>query len=320
MKNDDLLTALRQMDSADPAASPTSERARADLDLILSTRRDDQATTDTARAARPAGSSTGTRTTAGTRTARAPRRARWVLAAAAAVVGIGVVTPMVAPGPAYAGWVAMPQPAPAPIIEEAERACQEMWTGTGVYDPEGTGAGAYDEDYQEMGFVDPATMRAALTERRGPWTFTILRGPDGQLGDCLLGRSRLSMLGGGSGGGGMSGTPATPDPTGAELDTAMAGSLSSSPSWWEQIIGRDQAQGLSYVYGRAGEDVRGVVVHTPDQGEVTASVQNGIWAAWWPVEEGRYPSGLTATVTIADGTSRDVDVDELLLAWEGEDG
>ena len=62
---------------------------------------------------------------------------------------------------------------------------------------------------------------------------------------------------------------------------------------------------------RAGEDVTGVIVHTPVGTDVEASVANGRYAAWWPSEQ---PSSKnldvmrawTYTVTLSDGSARHV--------------
>lgn len=295
---DDLLTALRSMDPADPEASAGSDRARRDLTTILATRRDEPAAGAAPAQAVPL---------------RRPRRSRYLLSAAAAVVAVGVGLPAIAPGPAYAGWVAMPSPAPVPVARDAEEQCRQMWVDSGAYDP-ARAAIVDDPDLVDTSTPDPQTLRALLTEKRGPWTFTVMVGPEGQLGDCLQNHSWVPFSGRGSSGGSLSGIPATPAPQGADVDLAIGSALSGGSTMGP--FQRDH-QSMAYMYGRAGEDVRSVVLHTPEQGDVTASVQNGVWAAWWPQDEARYPEGTTATVVAADGTSREVDLDAAALDWTG---
>ena len=291
---DDLTTVLRGMDPADPHASAASDRAQRDLTTILATRRDDERVVS---AGRP----------------NTDRR-RWgarhpalVLAAAATVLAVGVAVPVLTPGPAWAGWTTQPQQASVPIARDAEQQCQDFWASVGPIEP---------EPEEPIGFTDPTRMKAALTERRGPWTFTILRGPEGQLGDCLF-QQQPSFLrwGNGSGGGSMSGPAPAADPTGSDVDQAILGAVGGSRRTLGPLTWGDDSS-MVYTYGRAGEDVASVVIHTEEHGAVTASVQNGIWAAWWP--SGSEPTmpfdHLRATVTATDGSAREVDL--ATLGWD----
>jgi hypothetical protein len=73
------------------------------------------------------------------------------------------------------------------------------------------------------------------------------------------------------------------------------------------------------VRGRVGRDVVGVVFDTVAKGPVTATVRNGHVAAWWPdaptTEEHENartaPEIRGATVTLRDGSTREVSVEEL---------
>jgi hypothetical protein len=73
------------------------------------------------------------------------------------------------------------------------------------------------------------------------------------------------------------------------------------------------------VTGRVGSNVIGVVFHTVAKGPVTATVRNGHIAAWWPdaptaeqQENARTaPEIRGATVTLRDGSTRDISVEEL---------
>ncbi|NHB83947.1 hypothetical protein G7085_02770 [Tessaracoccus sp. HDW20] len=65
-------------------------------------------------------------------------------------------------------------------------------------------------------------------------------------------------------------------------------------------------------YGRAG-DLTGLVLHTERSGDVTATVHDGWWAAWWPISN--FGPNLShdqddvtgATITTADGQTRELD-------------
>lgn len=73
--------------------------------------------------------------------------------------------------------------------------------------------------------------------------------------------------------------------------------------------------GYSTLTGRVGDEVTRITIGTPDDRQVTATVENGYWAAWWPVDStsprGPYP---LVTATLADGSvSEAVPFDELFL-------
>lgn len=57
--------------------------------------------------------------------------------------------------------------------------------------------------------------------------------------------------------------------------------------------------------GRVGEDVIGIVVITPQQGPVDASIDQGRFAAWWPWDKAGtaspYPD-ISFDLELADGT------------------
>lgn len=66
--------------------------------------------------------------------------------------------------------------------------------------------------------------------------------------------------------------------------------------------------------GYVGEQVIGMVLHTRAQGEVTATISQQRFAAWWPgpewgVEAHPFDIGIDATLTYADGTAERIRLD-----------
>lgn len=301
--------ALRGMDPATATRTDTwndlPARARVDLDAIV-------ATTDDVGASRGGVHvAPGERVEepAGARGKGRARRSRRALVAAAVVVLAGGLAVPVVTTPAYAGWQQTPQAVDAAGTEAAAHACRAFWSRAGV-------RGAPGAD----GFPDAGQLRAVVSEKRGPFTFTVMRGPQGQFADCLLQtswwRELVSAGDSGSGGGSMTPVPPVPDPAPDGIDTAMLGAVGPSQrtAFGLRLPGDSRAR--SYAYGRAGAQVVTVVLHTRAQGDLTASVQNGLWAAWWP-SPGDAPevSGPEATVTLRDGTTRRVSLDATAMRW-----
>lgn len=70
-----------------------------------------------------------------------------------------------------------------------------------------------------------------------------------------------------------------------------------------------------YISGVAGDQVSGVVLHTVD-GDVTAGMAGGLWAAWWPaaypsedIPSDTAPTG--ATLTLTNGNTVELDAAQL---------
>lgn len=290
-------TALRGMDPATGARTDTwddlPDRARGDLDAILAT------TCDPGPIAAP----TATAALGGGRTRRT-RRA--LLAVAAALLAGGLAVPVVT-APAYAGWEQVPQAVDAAGTEAAASECREFWSRSGV--------GATSEP---AGFPEASELRAVVSERRGPFTFTVLRGPQGQFADCLLQASgwRGLLSGGGAGAGSMTPIPPVAQPGPDAIDTAMLGAVGPSRRTVFGIPMPRDSRARSYAYGRVGAQVTGVVLHTRAQSDLVASVQNGLWAAWWP-SAGDDPevNGIRATITLRDGNTREVSLDAASIPW-----
>ncbi len=286
-------TVLAGMDPATAARTTTDAdlgaRARADLDAVLAT--PTQSTTPADGQLAPP-----------RRRHRARRHLAVGLVAAAAVVGIGVATPVVTQ-PAYAGWVATPAGVDQPGTQEAGEQCREFWAQS---------IPAQDPSADDWAIRSAADLHTALSERRGRFTFTVMRGPRGEFADCLLESSWF--WDGPSGGGGISRAPSTPAPAAGAIDTASTGASGTGRMTFFGIPLPRDSRARSYAYGRAGADVTSVVLHTSAQGDVRASMAEGLWAAWWPSPESDPEvGGTTATLTLRDGTTRQVSLDDLQI-------
>lgn len=292
-------TVLRGMDSATArhthSEADLNDAARAALEHIVATPPDQGATTTPPPRAQGAPGGGARRPLRG-------RRALLLASATALVVAGGVGVPL-ATSSAYAGWRQSPQPVDAEGTAAAGDACREYWSRVGSMD-----------DMRDYGYASAKDFHAVLSERRGPFTFTVMRGPQGQFADCLL---QTRWWGGlESGGGTMTGTPTTGPVAADRIDTAISGAVGPST---RSIFGIDlpgDGQIRNYTYGRAGSDVTGVVVHTTTRGDIAASVQNGVWVAWWP-SPGERPDieALTATTTLRDGRTEQLPLDELRIPW-----
>jgi len=208
------------------------------------------------------------------RTGAGSRRGRWVLvgaAAAAVAVGEVLMPPWGAPDHAFASWTPVPEEVPATVEDEIAAQCSNELA------------------------MDRLDQEVVLAEERGRVTFGLLARP-GYLRHCLLADGMPVLSGSGSTG--PAGGDAELAP--AEVRTVMA------------TGGGSGAEAYTTVTGRAGQDVVGVEVHPrgpveapgelpggrlPDT--VTATVENGYFAAWWP---GISVRDLELTVHLADGT------------------
>jgi hypothetical protein len=228
--------------------------------------------------------------------APAPGRRRLVrLVAAVGALGVAVAVattavPHLLGGDEALAWSATPQALPPDAAREAEQAC----------------TAAVLDDPSPVEGVDQSRMRPVITEARGSLALVYLsdRAASPSESTCYVRDGRVE---------GMTGSLATPQsppapPVPANSILVGLGAVSSGP--WGSIRG---------VTGRAGSDVVGVVFDTVAKGPVTATVRNGHVAAWWPdaptteqQENARTaPEIRGATVTLRDGSTREVSVEEL---------
>lgn len=208
------------------------------------------------------------------------RVSRVLLPAAAVSLGLlaaGVITP---DEQAYGTWTAYPTGVSGSPEGEGARWCQRWWA-----------SGATTDDAQ---------LVPVLVEERGDHTLvvgesTVLPGGESI---CLA----AMRDGQAAGGVGLSQNPQprAPGPGQVTLtgyDTTSYGDATPSG-------GTDTA--TSVVTGRVGAEVSAVVVHTPQQGPVQASLVDGRWAAWWPWEmawdDRAYPA-LSFELQLQDGST-----------------
>lgn len=268
----DINAALRSLDPADQDVDPANARARTDLNVILAT----DPTPDPLQ--QPWAPSTGVGRPR--RLARTTRRVALAGGLAAAVTAGIVALPSLTGGDeAFATWTAAPAGMSAQQRAEAAADCREN-----LEDVAGSGAGAEYAD--DLNSAEPV-----IAERRGVWTTVVLAGTDGFSAMCITDDSaRLfasAMIG-------SIGTPTGYAPPGPrDLVTRDLG------------VGTMSAGDISLVAGTAGSDVVSVVYHSRAHGDVTATVNQGHFALWFPGDElmDAASNGVEVEVTYRDGTT-----------------
>ena len=205
------------------------------------------------------------------RVRRTGPRIALVAAAIAAAVAIPIFS---GTGNAYAGWTAYPAALSTGQASVVARQCQR-WV-------------------QESTTQAPAQV--VLSERRGDIGLALLTGPKGLLVTC-----QQSLGGSGEPSGGSSEVYLTQTPQSDQI-------LSDGGSGFSKDDGEPIFRVVS---GRVGIDVTGVVVHTAEQGDVIATVENGYFTAWWPGPpepedhfRGGLPMDFTFTAQLRDGTTK----------------
>ncbi|PVG81110.1 hypothetical protein DDE18_20090 [Nocardioides gansuensis] len=206
--------------------------------------------------------------------------------AAAVVLTVAVPDLVGSDDAAYAAW----SPVPAAVsAEQAEAAADACLDGG----PFGWLPGRQGPD-----------LDALVTEARGSWTMAYFSDPSGMNEQvCLLRGDELVGTHGQAAGPGAQAVEVAAD--GAH--GSIGGVLST------------EDESLRSSTGLVGDDVVGLVLHTEAQGDVTATIANGHYAAWWPdapvTEQSESadttPSFSGATLTLRDGTTREIGVDEL---------
>jgi hypothetical protein len=202
-------------------------------------------------------------------------RPRVALPAAALAVAVAVLLlPRGTDTMVYTSWTAAPTPLTSRELAIVAPACREQLAG---------------------GSLDLARAQLVLAERRGEFVALLYRTDDPDVsGSCLarLPRGDTHADDVRSGIGGSSGPALTPSPRGF-----TQGSIA-------------EYAGASITDGAVGSDVTGVTVHA-DGLDVTASVRNGRYVAWWPgrafgprrTTTGAGPEViLSYDLTLADGT------------------
>ena len=221
---------------------------------------------------------------------RVVRRVAAVGSLAAAIAAASVAAPQLFEGDRALAWSATPQALSADAAREAEQAC----TADVLADP------------SPVEGVDQSRMRPVITEARGSLVLVYLsdRAASPSESTCYVRDGRVE---------GMTGSLARPQSPPAPSVPANSilvalGAVSSTESG-----------SIRGVTGRVGSNVVGVVFDTVAKGPVTATVRNGHVAAWGPdaptteqQENARTaPEIRGATVTLRDGSTREVSVEEL---------
>lgn len=213
-----------------------------------------------------------------------PRRTRRLVLAAGSIAAAGaivVAAPSFLGGPqSAAAWTPVPQTVPAGEALSMARDC----VGREPHFPS-------------------KDMRVYVAEERGRWELLYLAdaNADNEL-ICLLENGR---------------------PTGA------IGASMVRLGGYEQVApdgARGNEGGLFQDHGKSnlvstgvvGEDVTGLVLHGTSKGDVTATVSDGHYAAWWPSDEPlplddkSIPNAFTdATITLRDGSTREMTFQQL---------
>jgi hypothetical protein len=207
---------------------------------------------------------------------RAHRRRTRIVLVAAAALALVAVPALYGRDSAYAGWTAYPAALSTGQRSTVAKQCQKWAQGT----------------------ITEAPTRVVLSERRGDIGLALLTGPDGLLVTC-----ELSLGGSGEPSGGASESYLTQAPRPDRI-------LSDGGSGFAEDDGEPIFRVVS---GRVGADVTGVVVHTEEQGDVIASVEQGYFTAWWPgPPESRatprtgLPMDFSFTARLRDGTTRSI--------------
>lgn len=225
---------------------------------------------------------------------RAPRRRATrpllvggVLAAVAAVAAVVAGPVLVRGDEAFASW----SPTPVELRGAARAAAVEACLALQSEETAGLG-------------VEPAAEPVTLVaEERGGWTYVLFRvaglsQPELE-GSCLMPAYLVRNPEPGAGGffGGLSGADDTAGPTRGR--TAVR-----EDEYGVGSVGDDM---FARVEGQAGADVARIEVVTPGGLKVEASVDEGHWAAWWPVDNDDLGATemLTYEVTLRDGTVTD---------------
>lgn len=220
-----------------------------------------------------------------------PRRRRTRLLASVGLVGAaGVAVPalMLGGGSAFASWTPTPEPLTSAEAAEAATTCR-----------------------MSFGVPDQGE-RAVTAERRGEWTYVLIAGPESS-GACLMPNDLVGEPADlqTQGGFGMYSSDPWEAPRVARdglVETGvMGGSVSTDGRWG---LTTDE-EWFEWTLGYVGSDVTGVTVHPPVGPDVEASLDNGQFAAWWPLpkpssENLEAMGGWTYTVTLSDGTTREI--------------
>ncbi|GAA6524891.1 hypothetical protein [Intrasporangium sp. DVR] len=292
--NESVDVLLRDLDAAQsPRVGPEgSERARTVFARIVATR-------EAAPAPAPVSGGAGGQRDGRTSGRQSVARRAVTVGAVAAALAVGsVVAPNFFGASTALAWSAEPQSLTAEQVEEAEAACD---------------ASIRESQEHAAGLDLPAEQRPVVTELRP--VITELRGslvlvyatdskPAPSTVTCYVRDGEVVASGG-------SAATASSEPLPALAADSLHGDLGAVYS--------TSGGSIRGVTGDVGSDVVAVVLDSVAKGPVTATVTGGHFAAWWPdaptteakENAAAAPEITGATVTLRDGTTRQVSVEEL---------
>jgi hypothetical protein len=194
-----------------------------------------------------------------TRTVRPPVAAGVLVTAGAAAATVALVGLGTNTQEAFAGWTPTPTPAQKGQLAAANAACHNRSATPMATRP--AGAPALPKKAPPPTTIDPGTLKPALADTRGPFTFVILAGDHGSE-SCINGPS-FTLLSATATSGSMS---------------VPAGKVVLSST--HMTTGHGQA--FSFAEGHTGSNVTGTTLTLDDGTKVKATVANGWFVAWWP--------------------------------------
>ena len=231
--------------------------------------------------------------------APSPRRKRHLVltgAGAGAVAVAASVVGLLGPWstPAFAGWSAQPTTPASGQLSAAESACATL--ATNLADAPGSTA--------------PSTLPpVSLTDVRGPYSLLVYGTTNPDL--CVLGNGYSSLheagqaaigmssavVNGGAGNGNTvvhqfsssENLATNPSPTPPGPDAAVV-DISNTTD--------DNGQYFWVIVGQVGSQVTGATVLLHDGSSVVATVSNGLFAAWWPGQDGVSSIQVTSTTSV----------------------
>jgi len=223
--------------------------------------------------------------------ARAPRTRRLaLLGAATLVVTTAAVGAQVLGGgnTAYATWTATPDRPASSQEARAATACRDSLTGSLNVTPQS------DPDALLRRSLPNAAPLVA--EQRGHWTLVVLGDGRGLDAACL--------------------TETRTDGPSHSSFSAVAYRAGVALAPRDVLVTNGGTGGsadhlISLLIGYVGKDITALTVHTAEHGPVTATVDNGRVAAWWPGPEGidvtdpRLTTTAEVTITYTDDTTQD---------------
>ena len=183
---------------------------------------------------------------------------------------------------AFASWTATPRAAASGQAAAADAAClSSVKSGADASLTGPTAAGPQ----ADPGYTTASVWRARLTDLRGPFSFVVAEAASRT---ALVGLSTCFVASEGSGSAGhvlssigsaawsnASGKLAGPD----SISVPMSEAIGMSGN---EFVNDAAGTHVSYVVGDAGASVRRVALHLSDHSTVVATVENNLYAAWWP--------------------------------------